>query len=210
MKKLSLLFAALLVTVSVSAQDLEAKKSPEERAKIMTENLAKDVDLSEEQKSKIEAINEQYIADLKAIKADESKDEEQKREAVKEVRKNWKNAVEAELTEEQKAKLKELRAEHKGQLKLSPEERAEKKTAYLKAELGLSEEQTEKVRELNLIVAQKIAAIKSNESLTEEQKKQFIAGNKKDFKKALSTILTKEQMKKFEELKKDHQEKENH
>lgn len=106
MKKLSLLFAALLVTVSVSAQDLEAKKSPEERAKIMTENLAKDVDLSEEQKSKIEAINEQYIADLKAIKADDSKDEEQKREAVKEVRKNWKNAVEAELTEEQKAKLK--------------------------------------------------------------------------------------------------------
>ncbi len=199
MKKINVLLLSLLMTGGVLAQNVESKRTTEERAQIMTENMANQAGLSEEQKAKIETINTQYVADIKAIKADDSKDEEQKKEALKEVRKNWKNSVDAELTEEQREKLKDARADKQ---KITPEQRAEKKAQYLTKELGLNEEQSQQVLELSLKVANKIEAVKVDNNLSEEQKKEFIKGNRKDFQRALSQILTPEQMSKFEEMKK--------
>ena len=210
MKNLNVVLVSLLLTFGVGAQENDQKKSPEEKAKVMTERLAEEVGLNETQKIEIEKINAQYISDMKAIKADESKDEDQKREAFKELRQNHKTQVEAQLTEEQKAKLSAAREERKDAPKLTPEEKAAKKTEKMKAELGLSEEQAAKIGDLNQTVALKIAAIKNDESMTPERKKQFIQGNKKDYQKALKTILTQDQMKKYEELKKKHDHHENH
>lgn len=204
MKKINVLLVSLLMTGSILAQNEEPKKTAEERAQVMTENLANKVELSDEQKTRIEAINEQYIAEIRTIKADESKGEDQKKEAIKEVRKNWKDSVSEELTEEQRTKLKEARAEKP---QLTTEQKAEKRAQHLTQELELNEEQSKQVLDLSLSMAKKMEATKADSNLSEDQKKQLFKDNRKEFRDSLSTILTPEQMEKYEELKKK---KENH
>ncbi len=82
------------------------------------------------------------------------------------------------------------------QQKDTPEERAKLQTKKMTKELNLTDEQVEKVAALNLKVEQKIQAIIDGE-MSEERKKEFIEGNKNEKMKVLSTILTKEQMKKY-------------
>ena len=201
MKKVSILLASLVICFSSLAQEGH-KKSPEERAAHMTEKLSTELSLSAEQKTEIEKINATYLADMHAIKENSEMQEEQKHEALKELRKNWKSSVQNELTEEQKAKMEELKEDRKEMQKLTPAEKAENKTAKMKEELGLSEEQTQQVRELNRKVADKIEAIRNDETISPEKKKEFIQGNRKDYKRVLSSILTPEQLTKYEELKK--------
>lgn len=203
MKKVSILLASLVICFSSLAQDGH-RKSPEERAEHMTEKLKTELNLSAEQTTAIEKINATYLADMHAIKDNSELQEEQKKEALKDLRKNWKDSVQAQLTDEQKVKMEELKEERKEMRKLTPAEKAEMKTAKMKEELGLSEEQTQQVRELNRKVADKIEAIRNDDNMDPEKKKEFIQGNRKDYKRVLSTILTEEQLKKYEELKKSH------
>lgn len=203
MKKVSILFASLVISLSSLAQEGH-KHSPEERAAHMTEKLTTELGLSPEQKTAIEGINAKYLSEMQSVKNNDELQEDQKREASKELRKNWKESVKAELTEEQKAKMEELKEERKEMQKLTPAEKAEMKTAKMKEDLGLSEEQTQQLRELNRKVADKIEAIRSDENMSPEKKKEFIQGNRKDYKRVLSTILTPEQLAKFEEQKKSH------
>ena len=58
---------------------------------------------------------------------------------------------------------------------------------------GMTPEQAEKVGFLNLKVENKIKAVYLNSNLTNEQKKEFVEGNKKDRMGALKAILTAEQ-----------------
>ncbi|MBL4862718.1 MAG: hypothetical protein JKY09_06855 [Crocinitomicaceae bacterium] len=84
--------------------------------------------------------------------------------------------------------------------KKTPKESATEQTNRMAAELDLTAEQKENVAELNLKVANKIQAIEDNESFSDDKKKEFISGNKKDHMNALSTILTEEQMSQWKEL----------
>lgn len=68
------------------------------------------------------------------------------------------------------------------------------------AELSLTPEQAEQVRNLNEKVDQKIQAIRDNASLDDAQKQAFIKGNREDHKRVMQTILTVEQFNKYEEL----------
>lgn len=83
----------------------------------------------------------------------------------------------------------------------SPTEKALRQTDKMKEELGLTEEQYQKVYELNVKVNMKIEAIRKDETLTDEQKRDFVAGNKMDRENVLNSILTAEQQQKRAELK---------
>jgi hypothetical protein len=206
MKRITLFLFAITVAVGVNAQESQRAKSPEERSEQMTEKMATELNLSADQKASIDAINTKYIMELRAVRDDASKTEDAKKEEHKAIRQNWKKEVGDQLTEDQKkrlAELKEERKEQKGE-HLSLEERARKKTDHMTEHLGLSEEQEEQVYQLNLKVGQKIKAIKDNPEMSEEKKKEFIQGNRKDFKTVLTSILTAEQMEKFEAMKKEH------
>lgn len=59
MKKLMIIAVLAGLSVATQAQD-KARKSPEERAKMRTEHMAKELELTPEQKAKVEAINLKY------------------------------------------------------------------------------------------------------------------------------------------------------
>lgn len=94
---------------------------------------------------------------------------------------------------------------------ITPEERIEKRTERLSEKLSLDENQKAKVKEImatqqkeNQKVREEIKAEKENlrTKIEENHKKQ-----QENLKAKLKTVLTEEQLKKWEELQKNNQEK---
>ena len=73
----------------------------------------------------------------------------------------------------------------------------------MKQDLNLSTEQAEKLKTHNQAVHSKIQAVRSNTSLTEDQKKAEIKAIKEASKTERKNILTEEQIKKMQEMKKE-------
>jgi hypothetical protein len=86
--------------------------------------------------------------------------------------------------------------------KLTPEERATKKTEKMAKQLLLSPEQKVKVLEVNKNIAQKNEEVRKNTSISKDQKEVAIKENQKTRNETLKTILNEEQMKKELELQK--------
>lgn len=182
----------------------ENKPNPEVKANEMATKMAEHLELTDEQKEKVEAIGLEMIQTKQKIKQDESLSDDARKEQLKALHQEFKTEMKEVLTEEQYNKFKEHKKEQKDEWKAKTlEEKAQMKTDKMAEMLELSEEQKEQVYQLNLKVANKIKAIKEREDLSEEKKKEFIRGNKKDFKAVLGTILTEEQMAKFEAMKEE-------
>lgn len=86
------------MTVQEAAVERGAKKSPEERAQMQTDKMAKMLDLTADQKAKIQAINLQF-AQEGAVKGAERRAARKDKDAQ----------IAAVLTDDQKAQLKERR-----------------------------------------------------------------------------------------------------
>ncbi len=84
--------------------------------------------------------------------------------------------------------------------KKTPEQRAELHTERLTKELGLSADQRTKIAEFNLGVALKNESIRNNSNIPQETKISSLKSNNEARKMMIKTILTEEQIKKFEEL----------
>ena len=106
--------AALLVfsTLQLSAQQGKREQpNPEERAKKMTEKMATELALSEEQKSQILALN---MDQAKKRQAEMDK-EAAERKAKQEEMKAHKEKINKVLTEEQRTKWEEIKLEQRDQ-----------------------------------------------------------------------------------------------
>jgi hypothetical protein len=171
----------------------EVKKN---KAEHKLNKMAEELELSDEQMVKAKAIVDKFAQRRQKIKADETTTDEVKKSQMKELKKLQKEQLRAILTEQQIVKLDQLKTERKEK---SLEERADAKTEKMAEKLGLTPEQKERVKVLNRKVAQKISAIKKDESMTDEKKKEFIKGNMKDHKNVMKQILTEEQFTQYEE-----------
>ena len=98
--------------------------------------------------------------------------------------------------------------------KLTPQEKAAKKTAWMKANLGLSDDQVKQVEPLNLEYAQKNYDLKNNQAISKEEKETQMKKNDDEKDAKLKAILSPEQFKTYEakkmemkeEIKKQHSE----
>ncbi len=115
MKKLMIITVLAGMTMAAQAQD-KAQRTPEERAKMRTERLTKELELTPEQATKVQAINVKY-----ADKVDEArKEREADRAEVRKEAKTMHDAHDAEmkavLTADQYAKWtarkEEMKARH--------------------------------------------------------------------------------------------------
>ena len=188
-----LLVGALLSTSVVFAQE----KSVEEVAEKKVEKLTEKIDLSEEQADKIQTLTVEFITLKKKIKADESINEEAQKTQIKEAGKTNREQIKEILTDQQLAQLKEFNEDRKN---IDPKKQAEKRTKLLTDELELTENQVERVKVLSLKVTEKIKAIIEDDSMSREKKKEFIEGNKTDYKNAMKSILTADQFVKYEAM----------
>lgn len=186
------LFAMLLFSSSMSFAQEDEKTA--NKKKEMIEKL----ELSEEQQVQIEEITTFHKEKAKEIKANESLSDDEKKSQIKALRDENKAKVEEILTVEQRDQLKELKANH--QQAKSSDEKAEAKTKKMAEALDLTESQTEEVLNLNIRTINAIENIRSNESLSDKEKKDQSKSLKEAHKLEMETILNDEQFAKYEEM----------
>jgi periplasmic protein CpxP/Spy len=205
--KTGLVIAALMVTAVVSAQEKGDRKTAEERAKMKTERIAEELSLTEDQKSKVLALNLEAAKKHDAIKSNASLTEEQKKEQLQNSRKEMKAKVDALLTDEQRAKAEEKRDEmHRGGMhhgeKGTPEERAQRHTERMTEMLSLSEGQISQVQAINLEAVNKADELHASTTLSDDEKHAAMKAHHEATKEKIEAVLTEEQR---AQLKEQHE-----
>ena len=211
MKMLKSLVVLSLFLISSAMVVAQVEKTSEEKAERMTKKMSQELNLDDKRTAELKVLNVKYVNEIKRIKSDETVEKEAKRIQVKEVRDSRKVDLKKLLSEKEYAQYETMeaekatrRAEKKEMKQMSPAERAAKHTKKMTELLDLTPEQTEKVASLNERVEMKIEAIKNDESMSQEKKKEFIKGNRKDQMNAFKSILSQEQFEKYKEAKKGH------
>lgn len=79
--------------------------------------LSKELNLTDDQKAKLQPILEQKDKEMQAVRSDSSQSPDQKRAKMKQIHQSYESQIQAVLTPEQRQKLAQEKAEHKGQHK---------------------------------------------------------------------------------------------
>lgn len=133
---LLILSAGLSVAPLLRAQDApnpdsdstraERREKAREHAKEHRERIAQELDLNDDQKAKMQEINQQEKSAIQAVRADTSLSKEDKRAKAREIHQSFAGQRDTVLTPEQKTKADQLRARHKER----HEERREKRREH--------------------------------------------------------------------------------
>ncbi|MEO7306471.1 MAG: hypothetical protein ABIR78_15390 [Ferruginibacter sp.] len=199
MKKLLFpLIALFALSVTASAQDKMGQKGHHrQHHKGM---MAKELNFSEDQKKQAKTINEDFRKKMQELNKNENITVKEQRNRKSAILKERKAKMDGLMTAEQKTKMEQLKAERK----VKREEGYAKRMDKMKTELNLSDDQVAKLKAQHSSMHAKAESIRNNESLSREQKKEQMMTLKADAKEQHSKILTAEQLKKQEEMRKNH------
>lgn len=208
MKKIALgLLAATFSISGIFAQETgktRSKKAPADksfhaRPKHEGRGQFKSLNLTKEQQEKAAAINKEYRDGIQQLKKQEATitvaDFKAKHKELQQIRRSQFENI---LTADQKNQLAKIKADRQ---KNRP---AMKKGKGFKMDdqLGLSSEQTAKMKTLRDQTRKEIESIKNDKSLTDDQKKQQTIAAFKKQREEMKSVLTPEQQKKIETMPK--------
>lgn len=105
------ILALLSISVSSFAQDIDSKpkKTPEERATLITDKMKSSLNLTDDQYTKIYELNLQRIKERQAFKEEKSKTDSD----IKKKRSEYMTSLKSILTDEQYQTLKNIQKEKK-------------------------------------------------------------------------------------------------
>jgi periplasmic protein CpxP/Spy len=199
MKKLLIpLVIIFALTATAGAQDKMGKKSHQHHHQ--KGMMAKQLNLSEDQKKQAKIINEDSRKKMQELNKNVSITVKEMRNRKAAILKERKTKMDGLLTAEQKNKMQQFKAEQK----VKNDERYTKHLDKMKTNLNLSEEQVTKLKAQRSALRGKAEKIKTNESLSMEQKKEQMMALRVEAKEQNKKIFTPEQIKKREEMKKNH------
>lgn len=162
---------------------------------MMAGRMAKDLNLSEDQKAQLKKVNQEYGAKIKAIKDNDQLTQGEARKQIEALHQAQKAASDKVFTEEQKVKIKDMQEQRRGRMK----EEAAANVARMQVRLGLTEAQVAKVKEQQASMQQKMQALRNNKDLSKEQKKEQVQALMKAHKANMASILTPEQQQKMQQ-----------
>ena len=213
MKKILSLIVTILISTStlVVAQQKEQNRERQQQGKEMLEKAKAELDLNEKQSAEWDKIHQQYIEDLKMLRADESISDENRKAKAKEVRSEKDEAIKSVLTEEQFVKYNELRKEGRKQyqqkngINARPNEGRNSSKQQLMDELKLTDEQQVKWDEIYKEYRVKKSDIQHDENIEPEDKREQMRAVTGEQNAELMALLTSEQQaiysKHLEEMK---------
>jgi Spy/CpxP family protein refolding chaperone len=198
MKKLIIPFFAIFsLAFTANAQDKMGKKG--HHPKHQKGAMAKQLNFSEEQKKQAKAINEDSRKKMQELNKNENITVKEMRIRKAAIQKERKANMERILTTEQKSKITAMKAERKAK----NDERIAKRFDKMKTSLSLSDEQVTKLQAQRSAMQTRAEKIKNNEALSMEQKKEQLMALRTEAKEQQKKILTPDQLKKREEMKKN-------
>lgn len=129
MKKLIFATAALLLSLSVSAQHHHKMKnmSPDERAEMVVQHISDEVEINEDEKQHLTAIHVEHFTQKQQMREEGNEDKEQHRQ----MREEKQAAVQNILGEERFVQLTEARQERRAKHREKKRERTGKMRNHL-------------------------------------------------------------------------------
>ena len=165
--------------------------------------MAKELNFSAEQKAQAKLNHEDFKKKMQELNKNESITVKEQRDRKSALLKEQKAKMDALLTPEQKTKMVQLKADRKAK----GEEHFTKHLDKMKSTLGLTDNQVAQMKAQRESMQTKFKSIMENESLSREQKRDQFMALKAEGKEQHKKILTPDQIKKMEEMKKKHFEK---
>lgn len=199
MKKLFIpLIAIFALTITANAQHKMGKKGGHRNhEKAM---VAKQLNFTDAQKNSAKLINDDFRKKMQELNAQENITVKEMRERKKALIQEKKVKMDGLLTADQKTKLVTMKVDRK----IKHEERSAKQMDKMKTTLNLSDDQVAKLKAQRAATKLKAESIKNNQSLSIEQKKAQMMALRAESKAQSNKIFTPEQLKKKEEMKKNH------
>ena len=203
MKKLIItLLAVIAVSASVLAQDQRTRKVNRYHQKHQHGMMAKQLNFSENQKKQAKLYKEDFKKKMQELNKNESITVKEFRDRKEAIRKEKRSKMQGLLTVEQKNKMVQFKADRQKKR----DEHFARHLSKLKTELTLSDAQVTQMRSQREKIQTRSKSIRDNESLTREQRKAQLAALREYMKVQRKNILTVEQLKKMEEIKKKNRE----
>jgi Spy/CpxP family protein refolding chaperone len=200
MKKLIFsIVAAAFAAITIQAQEIPERKreefKPVEKAKMFNKKELANLDLTREQKTKLKSMKQDLRQQMDEVRKQDNLSAKEYREKMETLRKDQQAKFQSILTPGQKTEMEKYKEARNAKVKGF----GKKKEAKMKEELKLTDEQLAKMTENRTASAQKLKAIRENDSLKDEQKKEQ--------KKNMKSLLTEEQLQKMKENRKQHSKK---
>ncbi|MFT4015356.1 MAG: hypothetical protein QM668_00220 [Agriterribacter sp.] len=165
----------------------------------------KKLNLTQDQQAQMKKIQEDFRSKMAELKKSEAtitvKDYKEKKKAIA---KQHHDQIQNVLTTAQKDQLAKMRSERGKKFEGGPGRGMDR----MKTELGLSDEQTAKMKTLQEDTRARMKSIRENQSLSEDAKKQQVMAAFKDQREGMNKILTPEQQKKMESMRPKHMHRE--
>lgn len=182
------------------------------------------LNLSADQKAKMQSLKEEFKKESQALKAQENTlTAAQMQEKRKALHEKHQAQMQALLTKEQKDQIAQMKAEHKGAAQArkgdkgrfdssarGPREgfRGKKgpggdRGAEFAKELNLTADQQTRMQQIRTDFRSKMEAVRNNSSLTQEQKRTQFQALAKAQQEQMKSVLTKEQIEKMQSLRKE-------
>ena len=198
MKKLLVLTLALSnILFTANAQHKREQKMGDKKQHHT--QLAKQLNLSDEQKKQAQANKVALKQKMKELNKNESITVKEQRDRKDALHKEQKANMQALLTPEQKTKMSELKA-----TKIAKKEKKfAKGLEKIKSKINLSDAQVMQLKNQRERIKASAKTIKDNESLSRSQRKEQLMALKAEAKTQKSNIFTADQIKQLDEMKKN-------
>lgn len=159
--------------------------------------LPKELNLSETQQKQAKGIHEEFRKKMQDLDKQESLTVKEFRDRKFALRKEQKAKMDGILTPEQKNKMAQMKVDQKKER----DEHFAKHMDRMKIDLNLSEAQVKQLSAQREGVEAKMKAIKDNEALSREERKEKMMALKTEAQEQRKKIFTPDQLKKLEEMK---------
>jgi Spy/CpxP family protein refolding chaperone len=209
---------ALVLALSVGAAKAQTASTGDKQDRAKKEHRMHGFDqlnLSDDQKARMKSLHEDQRKEMETLKNNKSLSADAEKTQREELHKKYKDQMQSILTPSQKEQLEKMKGEHKmkgkgDKDKVAKEGKASRKEGKgfgrgkdFTKELGLTNEQQQKMQQLRSDFRPKAEAIRNNASLSEDQKKEQMKELMKQQQEQMKTVLTKEQMEKMQSLRKE-------
>ena len=188
----------MLAMVMIVAAQAQEKRVQEPRKDYRDKRMAEKLKLSDEQKQKAKALNEDYKNKMDELRKKDDILVKDWRNQMMELNKKHKEDMSALLSKEQKAQIEKMKIEKKKIAEIDATARMEK----MKVRLDLNNDQAEKLKKQRSETLEKMKAIRENKSQDMMKKREEMKALIQKNKENMRSILNEEQMKKMKEMRK--------
>lgn len=171
--------------------------------------MMKQLNLTSDQQAKLKSIHEAEKKDMQSLKENKSLSADQLKSQRHELHKKYQAQTRSVFTPSQQEQLQKMKADKKEGFRKDGQKKDGKHLAKrkLKKQLNLTQDQKDQLAKMRAAIKSQVNSVRSNNSLTEDQKKEKMHSIRKDQREKFQSVLTKEQSEKLQSLKKEREAK---